>query len=127
MPDPHSEPSPPSTTELLATTLRDARELAQAELELAREELRVEADRARRAAIQLAIAFGCAVLAVSSLVTSLAIARRSAALELALAVVFLAAGAVAGTLGWRARPRTPLRPTRDRIAHDVEKVKEHLA
>ena len=126
MPEPPA-PSRPTTAEATAKLLRDARELARTELLLAQEELRAEAAAARRAAVELAIAFGAFVLAVSALVTSIAIARQSAALELALAVVFLVIGAVVGGLGWRARPRSPLRPARDRIARDIDTVKEHLA
>jgi uncharacterized membrane protein YqjE len=119
--------APPSTSEIVAKTLRDARELAQVEARLAGDELRREGAAMRRAGIELAIAFACFVLAVSSLVTSIAIARRSALLELAMAIVFLVIGAVVGGLGYKNRPRAPLRPARDRLATDVDKIKEHLA
>jgi len=119
--------APPSTSEIVAKTLRDARELAQVEVRLATDELRREGAHMRRAGIELAVAFACFVLAVSSLATSIAIARRSAGLELALAIVFLVIGAVVGGLGWRSRPRAPLRPARDRLTSDVDEIREHLA
>jgi hypothetical protein len=120
-------PEAPSTAEIFSKTLRDARDLAQKELELARQELRHEGAGLRSSATALAVAWGGVVLAVSTGVTAIAIAAQSWVLELVLCAAFLVGALVAARLAMASRPRAPLRPTRERLGADVDKVKEHLS
>ena len=117
----------PSTMELVTRTLDDARALARAELELAKDELRREAKQAAHAAIDFGLAFACAVLVISSLVTMIAVGRESAVFALVIGIVFLIGGAIAGAFGWKALPRAPMAPVRRRLEDDVDRLKEHIA
>ena len=117
----------PSTMELVTRTLDDARNLARAELELAKDELRREAKQAAHAAVELGLSFACAVLVISSLVTMIAVAGTSYVFALVIAIVFLIGGAIAGVVGWKALPRAPMAPVRRRLEDDVDRLKEHIA
>jgi hypothetical protein len=120
-------PDHPTTMELVTRTLDDARALARTELELAKQELRLEMKQAMHAGIDFGIAFACGVLVISSLVTSIVLSRGGAELALVFAIVFLAGGAVAGAFGWKALPRKPMAPVRRRLEDDVDRLKEHIA
>ena len=130
-PIPDPVPSPEvldqlSASDLIVRTLTDARALARAELELARRELRDEMRSAARAGIELAIAYACGVLALACLL-SLAIAHGGDGIAILLAVVFAAVAVVVGAVGVKALPRPVLAHTRDRLEHDLDRIKEHVA
>jgi lipopolysaccharide export LptBFGC system permease protein LptF len=122
-PDPLAELS---TADLVKRTLDDARQLARTELELGKQEMRAELKAAIRGASELAAAFACAVLVVASLVTAIVLGTRPW-VGILFAVVFAIAGGVLGGLGVKALPKKPLDTTRQRIASDVDRLKEHIA
>ena len=111
---------------LAAQTIEDARELVKVELELAKQDLREELKAATRSMIELAISFACAVLAVGSLVVSVALATGGAWVAFGFGIAFLVAGGILGAAGYAAFPKHPLEPTRDRLVTDVERLKEHV-
>jgi hypothetical protein len=116
-----------SMAELVGRTLEDAKQLARAELELAKQDLRAEVKSATRAAIDFAVAFASAWLVIASLVLMVCLATGSALLALGFAILFLVAGATFAMLGWKTLPKKPLDPTRKRVESDMDKLKEHLA
>jgi len=122
-PDPLAELS---TADLVKRTLDDARHLARTELELAKQALRSELKSAIRGASELAAAFACAVLVIASLVMAIVVATRPW-VGILFAVLFAIAGGVLGGVGVKALPKKPMDSTRERIASDVDRLKEHIA
>jgi Flp pilus assembly protein TadB len=128
MPDTSSEDlAQLSTIELARRALDEARQLARAEAELAKQDLRAEVRDALHAARDLAIAYACAVLVLASLVTALAVGAEHAAIAVAAACAFLVVGAILGALGYKAAPKHALGPTRRRLSDDVHQLKQHVA
>jgi hypothetical protein len=122
-PDPLTELS---TADLVKRTLDDARQLARTELELAKQDLRAELKSTIRGASELAAAFACAVLVIASLVTAIVFGTRPW-VGILFAVLFAIGGGVLGGLGVKALPKKLMDPTRQRIASDVDRLKEHIA
>ena len=116
-----------STVQLVSRTLDDAKNLVRTELELAKQDLRVEAKAAMRGAVELVLAFSCAILMLASLVMSIVLAIGHSKLALGFAVLFLVLGAIAGVLGYKTLPKQPLELTRNRMARDIDRLKEHMA
>lgn len=124
-----AEPLPErSTADLMREAFDELRSLLRTEVALARDELRREVDRARTAAISLAVAALLGALALAMLFIAFAIYTFPSAwpaLIVSLALFIGAAGAAA--LGLSTRPRDPLRETRDRLRTDVQALKERVA
>ena len=116
-----------SAADLVSRTLADAKQLARAELELAKQDLRTEAKAAIRSAGALLGAFACALLMLACLVMALVLTVGGAKLALGLGAGFLVLGAIAAILGYKAIPKQPLEVTRRRVANDVDRLKEHMA
>jgi hypothetical protein len=116
-----------STMQLVARAVDEARQLVRLEIDLAKQDLRSEIKSARRAARDLAIAYACAVLAIATLVTALAVGAEKAMLAVVTAIASVVAGAIATKLGIDALPRRPLQPTQQRLRDDLDRLKEHVA
>lgn len=129
------EPMPPdhdplddlSTPQLLSRALGEAKELARVEIELAKQDMKQETKAAMRAARDFAIAFACALLVITMLLMSIVLKAASPALALGIAGGFLVVGGIAAAIGYSTIPKKPLEPTRQRLANDVDQLKEHLA
>jgi uncharacterized membrane protein YqjE len=114
-------------SELAVRTIEDARELVKIELALAKQDLREELKAITRAGIELGVAAGCALIAITMFVVTITLALDGAGLALGFAIVFLVAAAITGALGIAAFPKKHLlEPTRDRIANGVDRIKEHV-
>jgi hypothetical protein len=123
-PDPLTELS---AGDLVKRTLDDARQLARAELALAKQDMRAEIKAAIRGATELGAAFACAVLVIASLVTWIVVGTGRGWVGILFAVLFAIVGGVLGGMGAKALPKKPLEPTRQRIASDIDRLKEHIA
>jgi len=116
------------TRDLVLDFIGDARELVRIEVELAKEEVRVEARRARRAAIGLGIAACASILVLSMLCTAIVLALgATASVALLVAACLVVVAAVSGIIGYVLLPTRPLEDTRARLGDDVEQLREHFA
>jgi len=124
----HLDPRPDTpTADLVKEALLDARELLQAEVELARDELRREIRRAKASAITLGIALGAALIGVALLLVGICLAiSRGPLPPLLFGAGFLVLAAIAAVLGYSALPKQPLPATRARLEADARILKEHL-
>ncbi len=114
------------TSELVAQTLREARELIELEMKLAKQEVRQELQQAKRAAIVGALALACGMWAVAVLLVALILALGGTALHaLIVGAVLLAACGGAAAYAYSAVPKAPLEDTRTRLKNDVNRLKEH--
>ncbi|MCC6551789.1 MAG: phage holin family protein [Polyangiaceae bacterium] len=125
----HVDPRPETpTADLVREALLDAKELLQAEVELARDELRLEIRRAKASAFALAAAAGALLLGVVMLIVGVALAIHTGPLPaLLFGAGFVVIGAIAGVLGFGRIPRRPLIGTRARLRTDVRLLKERVA
>jgi uncharacterized membrane protein YqjE len=106
-------------------------QLAQAEVELARTELASNVRSGRRALVGLGVAAVAALagltLLLMAVVLALAMVMPGWLAALTVAGVVIAAGAVAGYVGWIHRPRSPLALTRKSLKEDWEWLKDRVA
>jgi hypothetical protein len=116
-----------STMQLVTRAVEDARELARAEIALAKQDVRAEVTAALRGARELAIAYGCTVLGVALIVAAISIDIGRGAVALFAGIVAIVAAGILGGLGYAALPKRPLESTRRRITDDIDRVKEHVA
>lgn len=123
------QPSPLSpTSDLLKQTLAEARELVQLEVRIAKEELKEEVVRVKKAAITGGVALVLLFAGLSGFVVALILAFGGtvvAALLVAGALLVLGAGA--GVLAYSMVPKSPLSHTRQNLKDDVNQLKEHVA
>jgi hypothetical protein len=118
----------PGTVELVENALRDARELMQLELALARRELKDEVSTVTRAAVGFVLGFACVVVTLALLGSALVIALGGTALvALGVAGGSLVMGLIAGGVGYSLLPNKPLAKTRRHLSDDYKQLKEHLA
>jgi uncharacterized membrane protein YqjE len=105
-------------------------QLAQAEVELARAELASNVQSGRRALVGLGVAAVAALagltLLLVAVVLALAMVMPGWLAALSVAGVVIAAGAVAGYVGWIHRPRSPLALTRKSLEEDWEWLKDRV-
>lgn len=125
----HVDPRPDTpTADLVREAILDARELLQAEVELAKDEVRQELRRAKAAAIVLGIAAAAAVIGLALLLVGVCLAiSRGPLPALLFGAGFLVVAAIAGVLGYGSLPRHPLSATRARLEVDARILKERLA
>jgi hypothetical protein len=128
----HREPSLPPTggeeataAELVRHALDEARNLAQLELSLAREEMRAEVAGAKTGGVILGTAAAFALAGFTMCMVAIAAAFATlwlAALVIGLILLVFASALALGA--WRDMPKKPMGETRDRIAFDVQQFKE---
>ena len=130
---PASERSPAqleeaSTADLVKEAMNEAKELVRLEVELAKEDVKHELRKVRRAAVGFGIALGSTVVVLCLLAVALVLALGGTPLvALAIAGGFLVLAAVAGFAGYGMLPKAPLERTRDRLQDDMNQLKEHIA
>ena len=116
-----------STVEVTKQVLADARELIALEVQLAREEVKEELRLAKQAAIAGAAAACVLLLSLCAAIVALILAlggepAHALVVALTLLVVALAAGAYA----YAAVPKQPMERTKNRLAEDAKRLKEHV-
>jgi uncharacterized membrane protein YqjE len=117
-----------STVDLVREAFDELRSLLRTEVALARDELRREVERAKTAAISLAVAALLGALALGTLLVAFAVYIFPSALPaLIVALALFIAAAVAAAVGLSTRPRDPLHETRERLRTDVQLLKERVA
>lgn len=120
-----AEPTP--SVDVAKQVLADARELIALEVELAKDEVKDELAKAKQAAIGAAAAVVALLLCLATALVALILALGGAPLHaLIVAVVLLLAAGAAGAYAYSALPKRPLGKTRDRLADDAERLKEHV-
>ena len=130
---PSSERSPAmleeaSTADLVREAIDETRELVGLEIELAKEEVKLELKQAQHAAIGFGIAGGATVIVLCMLAMALVLALGGTALAaLGVAGGFVVVAGIAGAIGYGALPKAPLEKTHDRLQSDVNQLKEHIA
>jgi hypothetical protein len=124
-------PAAASTSELVEELFRQTAELVKSEVALAKAEMLVDLKREIKVAEGLGVAAVCALCGLNLLlmagVLALAHLLPGWAAALLAAVVVLAAGGVAGWLGWGKRVTRPLERTQKTLKEDVRWAKERLA
>ena len=124
-PDPRPEAT---TTSLLKEAVDEAKQLAQIEVALAKNELREEVKQAKGAAIAFGASAGLGILGVALLLVSLALAIFPGAVPaLVIGLTLLIVASVLGWVGYRAIPKKPLAQTKRRLETDVSLLKERVA
>lgn len=121
----------PSTRALVGEIGSHLVQLAQSEVELARAELASDMRSGRRALVGLGVATVAALVGLTLLLVAVVLALAALMpgwlAALLVAVVVLGAGAGAGYVGWKHRPRSPLALTRKSLKEDWEWLKEQVA
>ena len=117
-----------STPQLLRHVLDEAKLLARAEVEVAREEMKGELERAKGAGVALGIALAFALCALSLFLVAIALALPMAHWggALLVGVVVLVLAAIAAMVGKGLVPKQPLQRTRERLTEDVVLTRERL-
>jgi uncharacterized membrane protein YqjE len=121
----------PSTAHLVGAIGNQLLEIARIEVELLRAELASDARSGLRALVGLAVAAVAALAGLNLLLVAIVLALATIIpgwlAAAVVAAVVLGAGAVAGYVGWRQRPRSPLPLTRKSLKEDWEWLKAQLA
>ena len=114
--------------DLAGDAVRAMQELVKLEIALARDELRADLDRMKRAGVELAVAACSAIIAVTLLLVAIAAGVVAPTWLVALVIGggLLVVAAVLAGLGWRALPHHPGEETKRRLETDVERVKESV-
>jgi hypothetical protein len=114
------------TPELVSRALNEAKVLAAAELELAKNDVKSEAKGAMRAAIAFGVAAVAVAVALSLLSLDLVLAAGAAPwVAVALASGFAVLAGASGAVGYASLPKELLEPTRRRLAADVDQLRNH--
>jgi hypothetical protein len=117
-----------STADLVRGAMDEARELVRLEIDLAKEEMKVELKQLERAAIFMAVAAASSVIVLCLLSMALVLALGgTAVVALLVALAFLVVGVLAALGGYGLLPKAPLEKTRHRFETDVNQLKEHIA
>lgn len=119
----------PPISDLAEDVLRDATELVRAEVSLAVDELKKEATMAMEAAVAWAATGVFAVIALTMLVTAafLAAGKDWPIAMLGTGAVFVALAIAGASFARRVVPKHVLGRTRDRVANDVQQIKDHAS
>jgi hypothetical protein len=120
-----------SARELFAELVRETRELAKAEIDLARAELQADLRREIRMAKGLVAAAVCLMAGIDMLLVALVFALAGTlpgwAAALILAAVFLSIATIVGLMAWGSRVRRPLERTLRTLKEDVRWARERMA
>lgn len=123
---PHSSLDDVPVPELVSRALKEARDLAGTEVDLAKEDVRSEARRAIRAVTGFTVGVVAAAVALSLLLMALVLAMGGAAwLPLALGSGFAVIAGASAAAGYASLPKELLQSTRHRLASDVDDLKRH--
>jgi uncharacterized membrane protein YqjE len=124
----HIDPRPEtSTADLVREAILDAKELLQAEVELAKDEMRTEIRHAKSTAIAMGVAAACTLLGLAMVLVGIALAIDVEPLPaLLIGIGLLVVGIIAGLFGYERLPKQPLPATRARLETDVRLLKEHI-
>lgn len=124
----HVDPGPATpTVDLFKEAILDTRELVQTEVALAKNEIREELQRSKRAGIVLGIAAAAALVGLTLVLVAIALAIQLGPLPaLIFGLGFLVVAAIAFVLGYNRVPWQALPRTRSRLETDVRILKEHL-
>jgi len=120
------------TPQLVTRLMSDTKALVQAEVELAKSELKKDLKREVRMLEGLGIAAVCALCTLNLLLVAVVFGLAQAAMPgwaaaLLVAGVVLAIGTAAGLIGWTMRVKEPLEKTRKTLKEDVRWAKERMA
>ena len=128
---PHGKNGGPSTRALVGEIGGQLLQLAQTEVELARAELASDMRAGRRTVVGLAVATVAAIVGLSLLLVAVVLALATFMpgwlAALIVATLVLGIGGMAGYIGWKHRPRSPLALTRKSLKEDWEWLKEQVA
>jgi hypothetical protein len=119
------------TQELINRLVQQSKELVQAEVSLARAELRVDVLREARMVGGLSLAAVCGLCTLNLLLVALAFALVqwvpgwAAALIVAAGVLIV--GTIAGIVGWALRAKEPLKRTLKTLKEDMRWAKQSIA
>jgi hypothetical protein len=117
-----------STADLVREAMDEARELVRLEIELGKEEVKLELKQAQHAAIALGIGAGAGVIVLCLLAVAIVLAFGGTAIAaLLVAAAFLVLGGIAAGIGYGVLPKSPLEKTRHRLQSNVNQLKEHIA
>jgi uncharacterized membrane protein YqjE len=117
----------PTTADLVREALNDARTLMQAEVQLAKNELKSEVVAARSGAIALGLSLVFAIAGITMLFVALALAIFPGPVPALVIGALLLAGAGLGAwTGTKLLPKKPLENTRKRLETDIEIVKDQV-
>lgn len=116
------------TSDLVKEMFDETKQLVKLEIEMAKEEAKIELKKAERAAIAGGIGLVASILLLSMLSVALVFAVGGTALAaLAVAGGWLLVSAGAGFYAYSAAPKKPLEGTRQRLESDLNQLKEHIA
>jgi len=117
-----------SAAQLVREAIDETRQLVKLEVELAKDEMRLELADAKKSAIMFGVAAVAALLAAAMMFVALALAIFPGPIPaLVIGIVLVAAAAILGLVGFRKAPKKPLEKTRRRLETDVQVVKEGMA
>lgn len=125
----HSGPQALPTKDLLQQIGSDAKSLIQMELELAREEAKLDIDAEIDLAKGAVIASVCAILGLNMLIVAAVFALAPhLAWVVAMCVGFslLAVAAAAAWIGWKRAEKNPMSITRESLMEDVEWARQQV-
>jgi hypothetical protein len=114
-----------TAAELVRHALDEARNLAQLEISLAREEMRTEVVGAKTGGVIFGVAAAFALSGFTMCMVAIAAAFATVWLAaLILGLILLIFASVLALGAWRDMPKKPMAETRDRIAFDLQQFKE---
>lgn len=114
-----------STADIVREALDDARELIRLEVEIAKQEVKTEIGRAKRAAVSFGVALVLALVGLSVLAVALVIALGGTVVAaIVVAAILLVLAGLAGVVGYALVPRPPLTAVRNRLTTEVHHLKE---
>jgi len=120
-----------SVRELFAELVKETRELAKAEIDLARAEIQVDLQREINMAKGLAAAALCLMAGIDMLLVALVFALAQTmpgwAAALIIAAVFLSIATIVGLMAWGSRVRRPLERTLRTLKEDVRWARDRMA
>lgn len=117
-----------STADLVREALDEAKELVRLEVELARAEVAKEIALAKKAAAGFAVAATFGLIGLTLLAVAIPLAFGASAIAaLIVGGIILGLAGVAAFVGYAILPKKPLEHTRDRLMHNVNQLKEHVA
>lgn len=116
-----------TTAELVREAMKDARQLIQLEVQLARDDLKRELVAARSGAIALGVSALLLVLGLALVLVAMALFIFPGPVPaLVLGLLLLAGAGVGASMGMKLLPKKPLEDTRRRLETNIEAVKEQV-
>lgn len=128
MPDGTRPVADATTTDLVKSAMQQATELIKLEIALAKDDVKTDVRQVRTAALSYGVAVAAAASALSMMLVALVLFLGAGpALALAIAGGLCAVAVAAFIMGNKALPRRVLDRTRERLATDVDQLKERVA